>query len=73
MLNDAYRMLEDPLRRTEYLLKPRGAAIGEIAVRSEASFFQDQGKFRARLRTCSKKSSNRRCLRTEHAAGQDSE
>ena len=27
MLNDAYRMLEDPLRRTEYLLKLEGVSI----------------------------------------------
>jgi molecular chaperone HscB len=29
LLNDAYRTLKDPLRRTEYLLKLRGAEIGE--------------------------------------------
>ena len=29
MLNDAYRTLKDPLHRTEYLLKLRGAEIGE--------------------------------------------
>ena len=31
LLNDAYRTLKDPLRRTEYLLKLRGAEIGESA------------------------------------------
>ena len=31
LLNDAYRTLKDPLRRTEYLLKLRGAEIGEEA------------------------------------------
>jgi molecular chaperone HscB len=29
LLNDAYRTLKDPLKRTEYLLKLRGAEIGE--------------------------------------------
>lgn len=29
LLNDAYRTLKDPIRRTEYLLKLHGAAIGE--------------------------------------------
>ncbi|HEY1767096.1 MAG TPA: Fe-S protein assembly co-chaperone HscB [Terracidiphilus sp.] len=29
LLNDAYRTLKDPLRRTEYLLRLRGAEIGE--------------------------------------------
>jgi molecular chaperone HscB len=29
LLNDAYRALKDPLRRTEYLLKLHGAEIGE--------------------------------------------
>ena len=28
LLNDAYRTLKDPLRRTEYLLKLEGAEIG---------------------------------------------
>ncbi len=29
LLNDAYRTLKDPIRRTEYLLKLEGAEIGE--------------------------------------------
>ena len=29
LVNDAYRTLKDPIRRTEYLLKLSGAAIGE--------------------------------------------
>lgn len=29
LLNDAYRVLRDPIRRTEYLLKREGAEIGE--------------------------------------------
>jgi molecular chaperone HscB len=32
LLNDAYRTLKDPLRRTEYLLKLEGAAIGEMPI-----------------------------------------
>jgi molecular chaperone HscB len=31
LLNDAYRTLKDPLRRTEYLLKLQGTEIGEPA------------------------------------------
>ena len=31
LLNDAYRTLKDPLRRTEYLLKLHGAEIGASA------------------------------------------
>ena len=31
LLNDAYRTLKDPLRRTEYLLKLLGAEIGDDA------------------------------------------
>jgi molecular chaperone HscB len=31
LLNDAYRTLKDPLRRTEYLLKLQGAEIGAAA------------------------------------------
>src|ERR1035437_675821 len=30
LLNDAYRTLKDPITRTEYLLKLRGAEIGEL-------------------------------------------
>jgi molecular chaperone HscB len=46
LLNDAYRTLKDPLRRTEYLLKLRGAAMGESsAVCSGASSqIQDEEK-----------------------------
>ncbi len=43
LLNDAYRTLKDPLRRTEYLLKLRGAELGELsAARSDSKSFQDQ-------------------------------
>ena len=31
LLNDAYRTLKDPLRRTEYLLKLEGAEMGAVA------------------------------------------
>ncbi|SPE18317.1 Fe-S protein assembly co-chaperone HscB [Candidatus Sulfotelmatomonas gaucii] len=45
LLNDAYRTLKDPLRRTEYLLKLQGAAIGESAAPpSPTALFQNQGK-----------------------------
>ncbi len=45
LLNDAYRTLKDPLRRTEYLLKLRGAKMDEsTTVRSGASLVQDEGK-----------------------------
>jgi molecular chaperone HscB len=43
LLNDAYRTLKDPLRRTEYLLKLHGAQIGASA-RSGATVVRDQGK-----------------------------
>ncbi len=35
LLNDAYRTLKDPLRRTEYLLKLEGAEIGEEHIGKE--------------------------------------
>jgi len=45
LLNDTYRTLKDPLRRTEYLLKLQGAAIGESAAPpSPTALFQNQGK-----------------------------
>ncbi len=44
LLNDAYRTLKDPLRRTEYLLKLEGAEIGESAARSDAKLVQNQEK-----------------------------
>ncbi len=43
LLNDAYRTLKDPLRRTEYLLKLHGAEIGASA-HSGATVVRDQGK-----------------------------
>ena len=46
LLNDAYRTLKDPLRRTEYVLKLEGAATGESASRSGTSLVQDQEKTR---------------------------
>ena len=60
LLNDAYRTLKDPLRRTEYLLKLQGAEIGE-----EHSGKGPQGSV-ARSRR-----SARRSLRAEHAARRD--
>jgi molecular chaperone HscB len=45
LLNDAYRTLKDPLRRTEYLLKLRGATIGEAtAAQTPTELFQNQEK-----------------------------
>jgi len=45
LLNDAYRTLKDPLRRTEYLLKLEGAEMGaSAAAPSPATFLQDQEK-----------------------------
>ena len=43
LLNDAYRTLKDPLRRTEYLLKLHGAEIGASA-RGGATVVRDQEK-----------------------------
>jgi molecular chaperone HscB len=43
LLNDAYRTLKDPLRRTEYLLKLHGAEIGASATaRRNAAAAQNQ-------------------------------
>jgi molecular chaperone HscB len=45
LLNDAYRTLKDPLRRTEYLLKLEGAEIGEsAAARGDRALVQNQEK-----------------------------
>ena len=61
LLNDAYRTLKDPLRRTEYLLKLHGAKIGASApAPSGATSIQDQEKNARR--------SARRGLRFEYAA-----
>ncbi|MGO8757317.1 MAG: Fe-S protein assembly co-chaperone HscB [Terracidiphilus sp.] len=37
LLNDAYRTLKDPLRRTEYLLKLQGAEVGESAAEAASN------------------------------------
>jgi molecular chaperone HscB len=45
LLNNAYRTLKDPLRRTEYLLKLEGAEMGASAASpSPATFRQNQEK-----------------------------
>jgi molecular chaperone HscB len=47
-LNDAYRTLKDPLRRTEYLLKLEGAELGaSTEARSDAALLQDQEKIQS--------------------------
>ncbi len=60
LLNDAYRTLRDPIRRTEYLLKLHGAEIGE----------EHSGKGRTRSIPCPGRPA-RRSLRPEHATGRD--
>ena len=48
LLNDAYRTLKDPLRRTEYLLKLEGAELGaSTEARSDAALLQDQEKIQS--------------------------
>jgi molecular chaperone HscB len=42
LLNDAYRTLKDPLRRTEYLLKLQGAVIDQLVSRSDASLVRKE-------------------------------
>ena len=50
LLNDAYRTLKDPLRRTEYLLKLEGAQMNESAG-SATSFLQNQKKVQSQEKT----------------------
>ena len=47
LLNDAYRTLKDPLRRTEYLLKLNGAEIGEEHSGKGRSSSSENGPSRA--------------------------
>ena len=47
LLNDAYRTLKDPLRRTEYLLKLESAEIDAPAA-SSVAVIQEAGKILAR-------------------------
>ena len=60
LLNDAYRTLRDPIRRTEYLLKLHGAEIGE----------EHSGKDRPKNEMAVARAGRpaRRSLRPEHAA-----
>jgi molecular chaperone HscB len=46
LLNDAYRTLKDPIRRTEYLLKLHGAEIGEEHAGKEARRKHEMGASR---------------------------
>ncbi|MDR3752880.1 MAG: Fe-S protein assembly co-chaperone HscB [Terracidiphilus sp.] len=52
LLNDAYRTLKDPLRRTEYLLKLEGAEMGvSAAAPSDAALVQNQEKIQNQQKT----------------------
>ncbi len=48
LLNDAYRTLKDPLRRTEYLLKLEGAEIGESSAADARPARSGEGNGRTR-------------------------
>jgi molecular chaperone HscB len=49
LLNDAYRTLKDPLRRTEYLLKLEGAEIGEEHAGKDRKSLNDPSRVPADL------------------------
>jgi len=49
LLNDAYRTLKDPLRRTEYLLKLEGAEIGEESAAADGNDRKDPSRVPADL------------------------
>ena len=49
LLNDAYRTLKDPIRRTEYLLKLHGAEIGEEHAGKDRTNMQDPSRVPADL------------------------
>jgi molecular chaperone HscB len=52
LLNDAYRTLKDPLRRTEYLLKLEGAELGAATgASSDAALLQDKEKIQNQEKT----------------------
>ena len=57
LLNDAYRTLKDPMRRTEYLLKLHGAEIGELRQRAQGAADKNKKTLLACPPTCLKKSS----------------
>ena len=71
LLNDAYRTLKDPIRRTEYLLKLHGAEIGEEHAGKNRR--PHEMELRAPRPICSKRCSSsicssRRCAWREHRA-----
>jgi molecular chaperone HscB len=49
LLNDAYRTLRDPIRRTEYLLKLQGAEIGEESAAADGKGRTDPSRVPADL------------------------
>lgn len=49
LLNDGYRTLKDPLRRTEYLLKLMGAEIGEESATTDGKHRKDPSRAPADL------------------------
>ncbi len=49
LLNDAYRTLKDPLRRTEYLLKLEGSEIGEESAAADSKDGKDPSRVPADL------------------------
>ena len=66
-LNDAYRTLKDPIKRTEYLLKLEGVELEE---QSKAATEQARA-YRSAKEAGGPAGIAGRSLRTEHAAGRN--